>query len=452
MKNYKDELLGDVIKLVQINSVRAEAEEGKPFGAGPAEALDFCLKLGEKFGFKVKNAGGRAGHIEYGDGDRIVAVLAHCDVVPAGDGWTLPPFAGVRKDNRIYGRGTMDDKGPAVAAIYCLKALKDMNITPKCRIRVIIGASEECGMEDMDYYFAHEELPDMAFTPDGEYPICNREKGIMHIKLNVPKDGCGAVLSFKSGNAPNIVPVFAETEIADETGTFLALLKEAAGKSGAPGVSFDISGTDGKVKIKCSGKSAHASTPEEGLNAAGYLISLLTQVIGEGTGTFYKFLNEVIGTGYDGAGFGVKCDDRESGPLTLNLGMVDDTGATLDIRYPVTKKGPEIFAAIESKSKSCGITASLISDSEPLFVPESSPLIKKLAEAYKTATDKNGKTYSSGGGSYARSLQNRGVAFGAGIQPLSYNHIHGADEFLEIEDFMLHCEICLQAIYTLGCE
>lgn len=450
--NYKDEILEDVVGLVRIQSVRTEAKEGMPFGEGPAKALDYCVKLAQEMGLKVKNVGGRAAHIEYGEGDGLIGVLAHCDVVPAGEGWTKPPFSGEVVDGRIYGRGTSDDKGAAVGAIYCLKALKDLKIIPKRRIRVIIGASEECGMDDMDYYFAHEEMPDAAFSPDGEYPVCNREKGIMHINFECKHDG-GAIITLQSGNASNIVPVSAEASVKDADAV---AVEKAAKTLETDDIRFAALSENGALKLRCFGKSAHASTPEEGVNAASFLIRLLCGTIGGGAGTLAKFLNEAVGTEFDGAKMGVACSDKESGALTLNLGILNFNEnldrAVIDIRYPVTAKGAEIFSKIKAKAEQFGVHAELISDSEPLFVPEDSDLVKKLKHAYETVTGEKGRTYSTGGGSYARELKNRGVAFGAALKPLSYYHIHAADEFLEIDDFMKHCGICLQAIYELSCD
>lgn len=450
--NYKDEILEDVVRLVRIQSVRTEAKEGMPFGEGPAKALDYCVKLAQNMGLKAKNVGGRAAHIEYGEGDGLIGVLAHCDVVPAGEGWTKPPFSGEVVDGRIYGRGTSDDKGPAISAIYCLKALKDLNIVPNRRIRVIIGASEECGMEDMEYYFAHEEMPDAAFSPDGEYPVCNREKGIMHISFENKHDG-DKIIELNSGSVANIVPVSAEATVKNADAD---TIEKAAKSFETNNVRFAVMNGNGSVTLRCFGKSAHASTPEEGVNAAAWLVRLLCSSIGSNAGTLAKFLDETVGVAFDGADIGVSCSDKESGSLTLNLGILnlkqDLDKAVIDIRYPVTMKGSDIFNKIKAKADKYGVHADLISDSEPLFVPEDSDLIKKLKHAFETATGKKGKTYSTGGGSYARELKNRGVAFGASLKPLSYYHIHGADEFLEIDEFMKHCGICLQAIYELSCD
>lgn len=450
IRSYKDEILEDIVRIVRIPSTRGTAREDRPFGEGPAKSLDYCLDLAKSLGLSVKNVGGRAGHVEYGEGEGLVGVLVHCDVVPAGEGWTRPPFGGEVENGRIYGRGVMDDKGPAIAAIYCLKALSDLKIVPKRRIRVIIGAAEESGMEDMEYYFAHEQMPDLAFSPDGLYPICNREKGIMHIRLEAVHSG--PVLSFASGLAANIVPVAAEA-LCD---TRRAAPFEVSAARQDDRFKYAVMSGERGVTLRCFGKAAHASVPEDGINAAAGLIRLISDVYGGKAGTLVSFLDSSVGLECDGAKIGVAASDEPSGALTLNLGVVSLSpeldSAVVDVRYPVTAKGGPIFEKIAARAEENGVTASLVDDSAPLFVDEGSALIKKLKHAYTTVTGKEAETYSTGGGSYARVLENRGVAFGAGMHPLAYNNIHGTDEFLAIDEFMEHCEICLQAIYELGCE
>jgi succinyl-diaminopimelate desuccinylase len=452
---YKDEILEDIIRLVQIQSFQGSASNGKPFGEGPAKALNFCLKLGESLGFKTKNVDNYAGHIEFGEGDNLLGILAHADVVPPGDGWTMPPFGGEIKDGRIYGRGTMDDKGAAIAAIYCLKVLHDLDIKPKMKIRVIIGAAEETGMEDMDYYFSKEQLPDYGFTPDSEYPICNREKGILHMRILKNMAHSERIIRFKSGTAVNIVPDIAEALIHctdDELLKIENLFKEYSD------IRFDIKKSDNDTAcIRSFGKAAHASEPEKGHNSASYLIDILMKAFGGmALGNFFEFLSSAVGLEYDGKKFGVDFEDEQSGRLTLNLGIVNadisSSDATLDIRYPVSANSAELINKINLKARASQLETVLISDVPPLFIPKTSPLIKKLSHAFETCTGEKARLFSTGGGTYARTLKNRGVAFGASFKPLSYYNIHGADEFLEIDEFLKHCEICLQAIYEIGCN
>lgn len=450
IRKYQDEMLEDIVKTVSIQSAAGMPVEGMPYGEGPAKALNFCLELAKSFGLKTENFGNRAGHVEYGEGDGLVGVLAHVDVVPAGEGWSVPPYGDTVKDGRIYGRGTMDDKGPAISAIYCLKALKDLKITPKRRIRVILGAAEETGSEDMAYYFAHEELPDLAFTPDGEYPICNMEKGILQVRLSGSGDN-GCVKSLMSGSAVNMVPVSAQAEL-DCGDTDASEIEKVAPGREKGGARFAVLNNGGAHIVRCFGKAAHASTPEKGINAAANIIGLLGDRAGNG---LLGFIRDKIGFENDGVSLGIACEDM-SGPLTLNLGIVEISAgsdkAVLDIRYPVTKDGGKILNKIAAEAAKYGVKAETVKDTVPLHIPETSELVSKLKSAYKHATGKEAGLYATGGGSYARELNGHGVAFGAGIKPLSYNHIHAADEFLEISDFMKHCEICLQAIYELGCE
>ena len=180
IRAHTDELLESLAALVRIPSVEGVPEEHAPFGREPARALHETLALCEKLGFRTGNMDDRVGWCEYGEGEEMVAVLGHLDVVPAGDGWTeTEPFSGEIKNGRIYGRGTMDDKGPMVAAIYALAALKDAGFAPSKRIRLLFGTNEETGCGDMSWYVSHGgELPVYGFTPDGEYPIINGEKGI----------------------------------------------------------------------------------------------------------------------------------------------------------------------------------------------------------------------------------------------------------------------------------
>ena len=179
--DYKEDILKDLDELLKIQSVSSKSQEDA------SEALKFILKRAEEMGLTTENVDDIAGHAEYGKGDEIAAVLSHVDVVPSGDGWSVEPFALTRKNGRLYGRGIADDKGPAIIALYCLKALKDSGVSFKRRLRTIFGASEEVGMADMDRYFSKQPLPNMGFTPDLEYGICNVEKGGGNVAMDAAR-------------------------------------------------------------------------------------------------------------------------------------------------------------------------------------------------------------------------------------------------------------------------
>ncbi len=207
---YREDIIRDTQKLIQIRSVKEPALPGMPYGPGIASALSFMLQLGESLGFRSRNVDGYAGHIEWGDGDEIVAVLVHLDTVVEGDGWSCDPLGGHVRGDLIIGRGASDNKGPAVVALYALAALRDMIGTTNRRIRIVFGTDVENGMTDMDYYFSKEPLPLYGFTPDASYPIIHAEKGFLVLTLNQKRNQADelstSVLAIQGGDAPNVVP------------------------------------------------------------------------------------------------------------------------------------------------------------------------------------------------------------------------------------------------------
>ncbi|MBR6614953.1 MAG: M20/M25/M40 family metallo-hydrolase, partial [Lachnospiraceae bacterium] len=143
---HKEEMLADIIELCKIDSAKGPYEEGKPFGEGPFQALAKGLEIGEKHGFAITNYDNYVGTIDLNDKEKQLDILAHLDIVPGGEGWTVTtPFEPVIKDGKIYGRGTSDDKGPAMTALYAMKAIKELGIPVKKNVRLILGTDEECG-------------------------------------------------------------------------------------------------------------------------------------------------------------------------------------------------------------------------------------------------------------------------------------------------------------------
>lgn len=436
---YKEEILKDIDNLIQIRSVSATEQAG--------EALRYILKRAEEMGFKTKNVENIAGHAEYGEGKEIAGVLAHVDVVPAGEGWSVEPYRLTEKDGRLYGRGIVDDKGSAVIALYCLKALKDNGIVPNKRIRVIFGAAEEIGMNDMQTYFSNEEMPTMAFTPDSEYGICNCEKGILQLEVSSPRHDGTTLTEFHAGNAVNAVPSKAYA-LADCTEAEDTKLRRYADEE-VCGYDF-VYGVDG-LKITASGKAAHGSTPELGLNSATHLIRVLAVNFGHfALGSLCSFIDDMIGFETDGNSLGIACSDKQSGELTVNVGRVDIdenvSKAQVDIRYPVSASCTEILETIKEKASYEGLKVSVMNHEQPLCVSENAPIIEILKKAYKTVTEEEAEVYSTGGGTYARTLKNNGVAFGPVFKGDNSN-IHDADESVDKENFLRHAKICLQAIY-----
>ena len=450
---YQDDILKDLARMVEIPSVCSMAEDGKPFGAESARALAEILRIADGMGFETKNVGNYAGHAEYGTGDEYAAVVAHVDVVPAGDGWETEPFRMTRKGDLVYGRGTADDKGAAVAALYCLKALKDAGVTGKRKLRVIFGAGEEIASDDLKMYFRSEPMPVMAFTPDSDYGICNREKGILRIALRAPKSCSKAVLSFAAGTVANAVPARAEAVVSAAGGAENRLRAAAKTVKGE----FRVEAEGDTVKVVSIGRASHAMQPQEGVNAASNLIALLSEALSaEELGGFPGFLSSAIGTETDGASMGVKQSDGPSGPLTLNLGLLHfgdcPAEAVLDLRYPVTGSGSGIFETIRDRAERAGLTAELLLDNKPLYFPEDHPLIALLQDAYRSVRGVPAELYATGGGTYAREIPGRAVAFGPFFPDEPDRRLHNSNENIDLGRFMEHAQICLAAMYRMMTE
>ena len=248
-KKYFDACVASIAEIVKFDSSLAPAQPSMPFGKGAADCLAYFLDLAASFGFETHNYDNYVGEVIFGEGKEF-AVLAHLDVVPAGKGWTKLPFGGEICDGKLYGRGTMDDKGPAVICLYCLRALKESGFVPKKKIKLIVGCNEECGWACIDHYNQCAHMPEEGFTPDADFPAIFAEKGILHFETAFPLPDA-PFTSLTAGERPNMVCDYAA----------------ASGVSvrGAEKEGICVHGNT----VEARGKSAHASTPEKGVNALG---------------------------------------------------------------------------------------------------------------------------------------------------------------------------------------
>lgn len=452
MSNYQEDILRDLGKLVAIESVAVPNcdSEGYPFGRESAEALEFMLSLAREMGLSTENCDNYACHVQLGEGreDDYAAVLAHVDVVPTGDGWNTDPLTLTEKNGYLYGRGVADDKGAAIIALYCLKAMKDNVVNLKRPIRCIFGGGEEIGMDDMGHYFSKHSLPTFAFTPDADYPACNCEKGILHLQFSGKTDP--ALVAVKGGSAINCVADQCTATVkCDETTA--AAVGEAVEKYGAAGT---CTANGDCQKIKVQGVSAHAMCPEKGINAIDSLLSALSENGLLGHKSAEKFFADCLCGGLSGEKIGIACEDEISGALTMNVGTLSSSKGVstlgVDIRYPATLDSAGIIQKITDEAGKNGVQVEIINDNKPLYVPENHPLIKALGECYTEITGQPMKPMSMGGGTYARALGGRGVAFGPVFPEARPSNLHMPNENLSVKEFMLHAEICYRAMCRLA--
>ncbi len=447
--DYWDDILKDLATLVAIPSVAVPTQGGHPFGDQCAKALDAVVEMAKGYGLEAKNVDYYAAHAEYGQGEGNAVVMAHLDVVPAGEGWETDPFTLEIRDGKAIGRGVSDDKGAAVVALHCLRALKDAGVEGKRKLRVVFGSAEEIGMADMPYYFSKEQHPDMGFTPDSGYGICHCEKGIIDLNIKADQDS-PLVKTFRSGTVANAVPAKAECAIVCTAEEFDRLLKASENRK----TGFAVTRTADGAAILATGKASHAAFPEGGVNAAAHLVELLAEVFGlERLGGFFRFVHEKIGLSTDGSKVGVAMSDEPSGPLTFNLGLLSASqqgcSLTVDIRYPATKDGGEISETIRKAAEEAGLSYCLLSDAKPLYLPKESQLVTLLSRAYKDVAGEECGIYSMGGGTYARQMFGKGVGFGPSFPDDEPNHAHDVNEQIDLRRFRLHAQICLEAMYRM---
>ena len=450
-------LRGDIIetlqKWIRIPSEKLPPEPGAPFGAPLREMLTMALADAKRLGFATRDFDGYIGDVEMGQGDETMGILAHLDVVPAGDGWTVDPFGGEIIEGKLYGRGTSDDKGPAVAAMFAMKAVLDAGFVPKKKVRLILGCDEESGWDDIRHYQKHVAMPDFGFSPDAVYPVINTEKGIEQIRLTASFGGEeGAkipVYSISSGERANVIPGQAVAEIGCED---IAALEEALLETGLDVRAEKLAG--GRVKLISTGVTGHASMPQHGRNAAGQLL-LALKAIGAGGGcqAFINCLADGIGLDSTGKGLGVDGSDTISGPLTLNLGVLcvenGEGMALLDIRHPVLMNAEMIAKIIGIRVKEAGLKTSIVIMKAPLHVPAESEIVRSLLAVYAEVTGNEAYTISIGGGTYSRSMDNC-VAFGCTF-PGDPDLAHQAGEHFDLDKLLLNVRVFAHTIVRLAC-
>lgn len=459
--SLRSEMESTLAELVRIDSKQTDSQLGMPFGKGVHDAFVFLMEKGRADGFRSFDADGYGGHLEMGDPDSetVMGILTHLDVVPEGDGWTYNPFGAEIVDGRMYGRGTGDDKGPAVAVYYALRAIQNAGIELPIRVRLIFGLDEETDWKGMDVYLEQAGTVDFGFTPDADFPVISSEKGIIMIdfaKKFGRSTGSGLELrKITGGEAGNMV---ADTARAVVYSTNFADYDDVEEKVKAfceeTGKALNCRGVGKSFEITATGKSAHGATPEKGENAISLLMDFLgrLQFNNDDVADFISFYNDMIGYDLKGDKLGIGGKDDHSGALTVNVGTIElstkDVLLRTNIRYPVTQDPEEIFERLNEATAEYNTGVVKIDHQLPLDVPVDSSLVQTLMDVYRRRTgDEEAEPVASGGGTYARSMDNI-VAFGM-LFPDEEERFHQPDESVSLDRLFLGAEIYADAILSL---
>lgn len=450
----KDEMVSSTQKILKIKSVEDKGTPGAPFGDGVRKSLDCALEISKNLGFKTVDLDGYVGYAEFGEGEDYVGVLGHLDVVPEGDGWKYPPYGAEIHDGKIYARGSIDDKGPIMAALYGLKAIERSGAKLSKKVRIIFGTNEETGCKEMEYYLEKEKAPVSGFTPDAEYPLIYAEKGLTIFDLvkesKVKQSGNAIIKSIKGGQRPNMVPDYCEAVIDVKD---MALLKNRINEyASSHKIDLKAEESNGQLVVKSVGVSAHGSVPQTGTNAIIQLFEVIKAMKFEKS-DIIDFI-EFMADNYDpyGEKLGAGLEDKASGKLSSNAGVItaDENSIrfTMNLRYPVTFKLDDMMNPLNKRLEGTGIKIENFEHQGPLYFPEDHPLIATLLGVYEEETGSKGKPLAIGGGTYAKEMPNI-VAFGPTFEGQP-DICHIANEYISVDDLVKNAEIYAKAIYELA--
>ncbi|SCS32553.1 dipeptidase PepV [Staphylococcus caeli] len=460
---YEDAILEDLKGLLSIESVREDDKATKeyPVGPGPRKALDYMYEIAERDGFGTHDVDHIAGRIEAGDGKDIFGILCHVDVVPAGDGWDSDPFTPVVTEDKVIARGTLDDKGPTIAAYYAVKILNDMNVDWKKRIHIIIGTDEESDWKCTDRYFETEEMPQLGFAPDAEFPAIHGEKGIstfdviQDVKAEDQDEPEYELRAFTSGQRYNMVPdeAVAKLAVKENMTDVIQNFEQYLTEHEVEGESVVDSGI---LVLTVYGKAVHGMDPSIGVNAGLYLLNFLSQLdLDKTAANFVAFSEQYLFNSDFGEKMGMKFHTEVMGDLTTNIGVIQyeyEKGGTfgINLRYPEGFEFDDALIRFKDEIQPLGFSIQLGKNQTPHYVAKDDPFVQTLVQAYRNQTGDDTEPYTIGGGTYARNLD-KGVAFGAMFSD-SEDLMHQKNEYITKKQLFNATSIYLEALYKLCVE
>lgn len=423
IEENKEQFYQDLDQVMQIESVKGTPTKNAPFGKGPKAALEAVIGLAQKYGFKTAIVNDAVGYAQWGDDEDYIGVVGHLDVVPAGEGWSFPPFKLSKRDQRFYGRGILDNKGPILSCLFGLKLLKDLNLPMSKTIRIVFGTDEENGSGDIPLYLSEEKAPQFGFTPDCKYPVVYGERGIVNYEI---------LTSFS-------------VEELKRLGDFIS-------DQARDHVPDELSVTIDDKKVSVTGKRAPSNAPELGENAITLLAEkiLQEQALSGKLAEYFSWIVASLAEQHYGEGLGIDFSDADSGRLMITpyelIKKDNQLSLSLAIRYPVSVTEAEVTTALEKhlppKSR-----LTVVRRIKSSHFPKEDPNVQALSAIYEEVTGLDGTPVTTTGATYARFVPNI-VAFGPSF-PGQKGIAHNQDEYMDEEDLLLNMEIYMQAMLKL---
>lgn len=457
----KKHIISSICDLITYPSISVNSENSRfPFGTDCSNALKYFLSLASSLGFRTKNLDGYCGYAEFGEGDELIGIIGHLDVVPAKEeDWDYSPFIPTIDNNCIFGRGTIDDKGPVISALYSMKAVfdycKDNNIKINKRVRLIVGLNEEKDWNCIEYYKKYEEIPTVSFSPDADFPCIYAEKGVLSLCVS-EKLSNTLPIQIESidcaNNAINVVPKFCSVVLKLNRNVQMNyLINFLKNKISKYNYEIDIYKIDNSnIKLTSYGVSSHSAHPELGVNAITKLLVILHDLF-ENFKINFPLLSTFctyIGDDYLGTNLNSNFED-ESGHLTLNTSRLyienNKLYIGMNLRIPINTSIDKIIDIFNDKFRNFNIE--ILSRTEPLHVDKNDKLVTTLCDIFNETCGTNYEPIAIGGATYARAFDNC-ISFGMNF-PGDKDMCHQVDEFVQIDKLILATNIYAKAIYKL---
>lgn len=471
-EQHRAEFVQDLLELVAFPSIGNEAlaEPGKPFGQEVEKVFQYVIRKAEHYGFTTEQHDGYAISVLGDSRDNVqeLGLISHLDVVPPGDNWTFEPFKPFEREGFVVGRGSSDNKGPALLDLYLLRAFRDLNVPLHHKLRVVYGGAEETGMADMKYFAKHGPVPRFSIITDGAFPVNHAQKGGLNLVLHIP---VGHRLSgLSAGVAENAVPATATLRLpaseAEHLEQAVAALPEAQRSA------LSITADQNEVQLVARGQSGHAAFPENTRNAIPLLLNALiaANLLAGDDLTAARIISQLLADPW-GISAGFAAEDPQTGKLTLNGGLLiphqQGLNLHLDIRYPLATDKEALLTTLRQAIAPLNGTLHISADASPIHIAKESELVKRLQQTYDTVAQVSTEPYAMGGGTHARYLPHS-ITFGPGFRridneqfqgesvrqkpdfiPAGHGSPHGPDEFVVIENLKRAFQVYAVAIPRL---
>lgn len=417
--------LGNLRTIMQISSVKGSSEKDAPFGKGPKKALEAIVPIIEKCGFKAKIVNNAMAYAQWGDDDEnYIGIIDHLDVVPVGDKWKFNPWDLSDENGRLYGRGILDNKGPALATLWAMKILKDLGYRPKRTIRLVFGSDEENGSKDVPLYLEKEKPTIFGWTADCKYPVVYGERGIVNYCIFTP------ILDGSLSQIKNLQGDMSKDHVPDE-------------------LSIEIK----NKQVESHGIRVPSNAPEMGKNAITYLAKKIVDenLVSGQLNNYFKWIVKALHQKHYGEGLGIEFHDNDSGKLIMTpTGLnIENNGMRIEIaiRYPVSYQEKQITAGIKNNIP-VDSNIKVIRSIPSVMHDKNSKFIQILSEVYEKVTGLDGTPVTTTGATYARVMPNI-IAFGPSF-PGQKGIAHKENEWMDLDDLLLSIKIYMRSLERLG--